>query len=537
VTPRASSTTDRPTGRGWLRRAGEKPAYVLLPAVLAALLLLATQLHPYLGDYTDDAEFLILGQGLARGQGYAWVNSPERPAHNRYPPGYAALVAIVQLASGTSGDALAAVLPSKLVTAAAFAGSIALLWPLARRRLTERWAAFAVALYALNPFAIRFAVQVMSDLPYIMVELGALWWADHLHKRCGRPGWSHVWPLALFGALLAAGTYLRSVGLAAAVGGLVWAWRRFGPRSLVVASGVYLLLMAPWWVRDASLAGGWRYLEELTSSYYLDPSAGTVGPLGLLARAAGNGLFVLGKPGAFGWPGFAVAAGLGMIVLAGYARTVIRVGGAAEWVAAPLVLAVLVWPIRTGRYLLPVVPLAGIYAIAGALLAARWLRDRSAGRWRLEPVVAAGIVVALVVEAVYSARASWGNAQALAAGGGPAGYYGARPEWARFITAAGWTREHLEAGDVLMSRRQFQLYVYSGHYTEKYRFDTTAEELAYLTAGTARRYVVEDAFGVLRGEFDALPVALRRRGGDLLLRYETADPPVRVWELVRPSGP
>jgi hypothetical protein len=86
-----------------------------------------------------------------------------------------------------------------------------------------------------------------------------------------------------------------------------------------------------------------------------------------------------------------------------------------------------------------------------------------------------------------------------------------------------------------MSRRHFALYVYSGRTTDKYRFDVTEEEVAYLTAGTARKFVVEDAFDYLRGDFAPLPAALRARGGDLVLRFETVAPAVRVWELVRPG--
>jgi hypothetical protein len=84
-----------------------------------------------------------------------------------------------------------------------------------------------------------------------------------------------------------------------------------------------------------------------------------------------------------------------------------------------------------------------------------------------------------------------------------------------------------------MARRHFALNV-QRRYADKYRFDTSEEELAYLLSGTRRKYVVEDAFEVLRGDFAPLIGALRARGGDLRLRFETAEPAVRVWELVRP---
>ncbi|MGH2370305.1 MAG: hypothetical protein ACRDI2_19190, partial [Chloroflexota bacterium] len=120
--------------------------------------------------------------------------------------------------------------------------------------------------------------------------------------------------------------------------------------------------------------------------------------------------------------------------------------------------------------------------------------------------------------------------------GGPARYYARRPEWGHYLAAAAWLRAHAGPTDVAMARRHFALYVYSGRFSDKYRFDTSEAELAYLLSGTARKFVVEDAFDELRGDFGPLPAALRARGGDLVLRFETAEPAVRVWELVRPPG-
>ena len=322
----------------------------LILALLAAVALLIGQHNPYLGDYGDDAELLILGQGLATGQGYAWVNTPDVPAHNRYPPGYPALVTLAMVVSGTGASAAQAIVPAKLLTMVTLAGAAALLWPLARRRLGTPWAAGAVAIFVLNPFVLRFAGEVMSDVPYVMVLLAALVWADRLSlggaratRRRARSGLGGGWRL---GALLALGAYVRSVGLAAGAGALAWAWwycwsererergtglGRWAPWApALAATGAFLLLLLPWWVRDATLAGGWRYLEELLAAQYSAPAAGTVTSSDLIGRAVGNVGFLVGKPGVFGAAGMVAGVAGAAVVLTGYWTCLRRVGGGSE---------------------------------------------------------------------------------------------------------------------------------------------------------------------------------------------------------------
>ena len=499
-----------------------------LVALVSAALTLGS-LSPVLGDFGDDAEFLILGQGLARGDGYAWVNSPEHPAHNRYPPGYPALLAAAQLATGTARDALAAILPAKLVTAATLALALVALWRFARARLAPAWALAALALFALDPVPIRFAVQVMSDVPYVPVLLVTLLWAEQTRRR------REWWRWAALGALLALGAYVRSIGLPAAAGVLAWAWLT-APRSrALVASAAFIALMSPWWLRDAALAGGWRYLEELTAAAYTDPDAGTVSAGGLLARATDNVAFVLGKPAAFGPLGLAAATGGLVLLLLGARRSAQLRGGAAEWASAAICASVLLWPIKTGRYLLPVIPILGVYAVLGGLVARDFLAARGGRRAVWDAALAGGVTLACAALALLAALDVARNVTALQRGPDPAAYYDDRPEWAHYLEAATWLRRNAGPTDVAMARRHFALYVYSGRYADKYRFDTSEDELAYLTAGSARKFVVEDAFDYLRGDFAPLQPALRARGGDLVLRYETPVPRVRIWELVRPQ--
>jgi len=520
------------------RAAAAKVALILTLLLSAGLL--AAQHHPFLGDFGDDAEFLILGQGLAAGHGYAWINSPDHPAHNRYPPGYPVLLAATFVAARTVSDTMTAVLAAKVVTASTFLATLALLWAFGRRRLSFPWTVGAVALFALNPAALHFAAQVMSDVPYLPFLLGAVLWAESIRNRRDLRAWM------VLGLLLAAGAYMRSIGLAAAAGVLGWVWLTRPRTAAVTASAAFMVVMLPWWLRDAALSGGWRYLEELSAASYANPTEGTISADGLFARAVDNATFFLGKLGSRGVAGAGASAIGAVLLLTGARRSARQWGGAAEWAAAAICVSVLFWPIKTGRYILPVFPLAGVYVLLGIVELRRLAASHSTwntrtGRgWRLgvpqavSALGAAGLVLVCVWLAWMSVRQSGANLRALQRGPDPASYYAEWPDWARYLEAARWLRENTDPADVALARRHFALYVYSGRSTEKYRFDESEAEITYLTSGTARKFVVEDSFAYLRGEFGPLPLALRARGGDLILRYETGVPAARVWELVRP---
>ena len=105
--------------------------------ICLGVLLGALQLHPHLGLFNDDAEYLVIGDALASGQGYTWANDPLQPPHNKYPPGYPLAVAGVLLLTGHDDDAYGGIIPAKLLTLLAFAGALVLLWLLLSRTQRE----------------------------------------------------------------------------------------------------------------------------------------------------------------------------------------------------------------------------------------------------------------------------------------------------------------------------------------------------------------------------------------------------------------
>ena len=103
------------------------------------------------------------------------------------------------------------------------------------------------------------------------------------------------------------------------------AWARWAPAA---ATGAFLLLLLPWWVRDAT-AGGWRYLEELLAAQYSAPAAGTVTSSDHQSSGGECGI-----PGgeAGGVRRLEMVAGVvgAAVVLTGYWTCLRRVGGGSE---------------------------------------------------------------------------------------------------------------------------------------------------------------------------------------------------------------
>ena len=126
---------------------------------------------PGLGWGEDDAAFLLLSREL---QGFHYNETQDilAPIHARFPPGFPALLAVVGTLTGDRLDALLG------FVALCSAVSVVLLFDAARRAMGEEIAALATALYAINPWALADAGSLMSEAPFKLFVILALWGAS-----------------------------------------------------------------------------------------------------------------------------------------------------------------------------------------------------------------------------------------------------------------------------------------------------------------------------------------------------------------------
>jgi 4-amino-4-deoxy-L-arabinose transferase-like glycosyltransferase len=209
----------------------------LLLAILALGILLRAALgiiHPYVFD--DSHDYVQLAQrwladgtyGLQTKSG--WMTASRMPG---YPLFLAGLFALF-------GNSLRAVVLAQAILST---GTIALAYALARRAGPAA-GLLAAALVAVDPLTIGFSAAILSEMPFTLCLLAALWACLRFHDT-RHPLWWIV-----LGLLWGAAVYLRASALWLIIPLAVWT---AGPRHLpgaLLAVALAFATLLPWWIRN-----------------------------------------------------------------------------------------------------------------------------------------------------------------------------------------------------------------------------------------------------------------------------------------------
>ncbi|MFZ1947965.1 MAG: glycosyltransferase family 39 protein [bacterium] len=470
----------------------------------------------------DNAEFAVLARAVASGHGLRYVNHPDLLAATKYPPGFPLMLAMwIPLFGGS-------MLVMKVVVFVCYVALVPATYLLARRFLGAGLSVVASLLVATSG-AVTFAPigilpyshEVLSDVPFALFGLVGL--------------------LLLMNAR--AGTRTILAGLAV----VMWAYLvRSAGASLVLAAALFLLVnsrkreaamlltafaafTALWALRNHSAAGeGSRYIGVLLAKNPYDPDLGTVGPIDLLRRAWINlDAYIEGYlpenilPLLAGHAGpRALRAAVSIAVMA-----VMGLGGYGLRKKAGLIniylafygAVYLAWPEvwRSGRFMVPVAPIAAVYFLAG-------LR-RITGRFRLGEfgtVAVAGVIAAtnLYPLSQYASR--------------PRGY---SPGWANYFTVASWAGKNTDRDAVFLCRSTYLFYIFSGRRTIQYPFTRDQQAMRdYLAESRPDYIVVDNELGFPQTQQYLVPVLLTMQDA-LEQVYETREPPTVVLKFSPPD--
>lgn len=498
-------------GRGFVRDAFGLTA---LGFAFVHLLLGLLVFEPTLFPGGDNAGYLILGDALRSGEGYRDLHLPGTPLHARYPPLLPLMLAGVGWIGGVQVAKIAILLTTAMtVWATAHFG---------RRWIGTGPALTAAGLLAVNPTLLEYGHYVLSEGPFVLLIVVALWLSQ---RDDGRGTW-----LAMGAAVAAFAT--RTAGMTVLMAlPLAWLLARQYRRAawtMLVAVGT----LAAWALYQRWAAADQPgYLAVLLLVDPYSPEAGTVSLAGLIERAAQNFWAHVSRvlPDILLGPGDGPGGGRTILGVTVAAAALLRWTSAARGrLGAPEIFAVLytgliaLWPSvwTDRRFLLPLLPVALLLA-----LAALWrLPLRPEVRWLR---LAVPVVVA-IFGVTWAANVVPGRVACIAS------YRADRPcdvpASSSLYASARWAQENTLPDAVIANRKPRLFYWYSRRRGDVYPFSADAATVMEGLDAMGAGYVVVDQVSGTTGRY--LIPAIRAFPSRFEVVYEGGEPVTVILRLL-----
>lgn len=325
----------------------------------------------------DDATYILLSKAL-RAFRYHDEWALGAPVHSQYPPVFPAMLAFVTMLFGENYQVFLALVALCSVAA------LAMLFDAIRIVLSPSVALVVLALCAVNPDLVQFGGKVMSEAPYMMFSVLAVWALARQSQASDPSKLLTRWTvLAILGATGAALTRTIGVTMIGAVG-MVWLLQRQYRRTLLLAAcgavtfGSWVL----WTILAPVKVLGRSYVADAA---YRDASSGNVVTT-LIGRVVGHGrgYFTESLPWMLPMPTLRGTIVDNLIALA-VAFAFGAIGAWLLWKNARAVVAyvvlygaiILAWPWEVTRYFVPLLPFIIWLLLAGAFYVStkrRWMR-------------------------------------------------------------------------------------------------------------------------------------------------------------------
>lgn len=443
---------------------------LLLGLGLLAFLLAAWTFDPKLALSGDNTEFMTLARSLVQGQGLSYISLPEPKPATKYPFGFPLMLAPLQWLAPGNYAAM------NWLVVLFFAGSIPLVYLLAR----DEWGrlpALLVALWSTTlPALLDYSHQVMSEIPYLLFSLLALWLITRSLKHPQLRG--NYWFIGGFACLMWA-YYLRGVGLVLVVAVFLYLLLSRHYRHALILGGGAFLLALPWSLRNRALGDEGSYFKQLlmVNPYY--PERGTLDLVGLLARIKENSGVYLAYivPDMFLPVGDSPGTILNLcsVILLATAIWAVAICFRQQRHLLLLLYAtlylgtVLVWPEQwaADRFLVPIVPVLLFFVVLVGAALYQWLAQRGLGA-----VGKGSLGGALVLVLTFNLARSSKLDQA-----GEADY---RPAWKNYYEAGLWLKANTPREAVISCRKDYWLYIVADRPCMVYPFKEPEEVIASL---------------------------------------------------------
>ena len=451
-------------------------APVALAVIHLLLALAAFDPTPHTGG--DNAAYVALARSILEHGRYVELWDPATPPHRLYPPGFPALLALAMLVGLKPWVGL------KLLIVATSTAPSRLL-PLARAAVGRQTALAIGILLATSPAVVDMSHWVLSDVPFWMLTMAALWGFARL--EAGRRDGAAI---GIAATVLAYFTRSAGIPLVLAVGAWLALEKRW--RTLAAFAAVLLPLALLWWLRGRGVEANDYVSQFLSVNPYRPEPAASAWPTWCpecgRTTACTHSFTCPSSWSGRGWRRRPAGGGVAILAVAGWILRV-RKPGLPE-LFLPLYIGLLyVWPeVWAGdRFLLPAVPVILGYA-AHALMAAVRRLGVPRPHWAGAVSVAAIVLLALPAQ-LAGIRRGIACTTAYRLG---ATYPCLTPPWQDFFSVAEWTRVNLPEDAVLLTRKPRLFYELSGRRGRIYPRSPETTELLREAREAGARYIVLD---------------------------------------------
>ncbi len=499
-------------------------------AFLLALLLSAWTFDAKLSISGDNAEFITLSRSLASGQGLSYVNLPEPQMATKFPPVFPLMLAPVaafyqnSLSEGQSlgGPEFATM---KWLVVATFAIAAAFLFLLVRDLIDSTHAGVTTVIAVSNALTVSFSHQIMSEVPYMMWSLLALWL---LNRGLERPEWrDNHWLWAGVAAMIVA-YYTRSAGICLITAVILFLAIQRDWRRMMIVGGVCFAAMLPWAIRNATV-GGSIYYKLLFMINPYRPNLGYLTPLGVSRRVMWQLEIYLME--------YLPKGVLWVLPKSSYLFEAVALLIAALAILTPILcirgrrhLLILIytviftgtlalWPWTGTRFIVPLMPLFWFFTVYVIGKGVSWLK----ARWRPVRVLAVGAVTLILAS----------NTLTLAdlARQSANGYL---PQWRNYLEAGLWLRIMTPTDAIVTCRKALWMHVVSGRRCVTYAFEEPEAVLADFEAQGVDYAVVDKLGPPQTAEYLVPAISSQQERFQLVFRLQ--DPDTWVVRFKRDSS-
>lgn len=228
----------------------------------------------------DNVNYYLLGSSLAAGNGYKNMYSPDNNPNGHFPPGYPAIVATVLTFMSPSIDTVKRANGILLLVGLVFIA-------LASFRFTKNvHLSFAtIMLVIFNPSLMRYAVIMMSEIPFVVFSIITLWMVSKMNLDL--PWFRNKW---FYASLISLGIsyYIRTAGIALLAGIALYLIFEKKWKFLMAYMAGLIIIALPWFIRSKMLGLGSSYLSQLIMVNPYHREKGVMGIADFLSRIWSN---------------------------------------------------------------------------------------------------------------------------------------------------------------------------------------------------------------------------------------------------------